>query len=454
MKKLKKKSIIGIIIVIIFLSYVKINSTSDRSPDSATSFSQEISRLHNSDTQALYGHSAFGVRGWSRQGDSITFSFDASSNIWVYAMDESQWNSFTEQNMLGTQLSTGASDSGIFSPQYESRWYIVFFNYHSYSVSVTYDVTFSPIIRITNPTSSTQIFTESELLVLWESYGGITGGITIDLYKGSSFIATLDDSTINDGYQYCQIPETCIDGINYRIRLASSSEVDYSDYFTIIQRKLIVSRPLAGAVFVPHTTGRIEWIGTGTSALVNIDLYANNSFLLNIVNETQDDDEFLWTVGLGTNYASDSHYQFRVEDAINPKYFDFGPNFTILSERFLTILNPIYNSSFKAGSSISVQWETDTPCDEVIIELIQNNNTIKQVITDNTLSYDLLIPSRVGGAKDYQIHITAADNSTFACSAFFTIIPRLRVPGYEISIVLVSFALVSLCFFIRKIKVR
>jgi hypothetical protein len=116
----------------------------------SASFSREFSKL--------YGHSAFGFRGYSRQGDSITYSFDASANIWVYAMDEPQWNSFTEQNMLGIHLLTAASGSGIFYPQYESRWYIVFINYHSYSVSVTCDVSSSPIIRITNPTSSTQIF--------------------------------------------------------------------------------------------------------------------------------------------------------------------------------------------------------------------------------------------------------------------------------------------------------
>jgi hypothetical protein len=207
-------------------------------------------------------------------------------------------------------------------------------------------------------------------------------------------------------------------------------------------------------VFVPHATGKIEWHGVGISSKVNIDLYANNSFLLHIVNDTPDDDEFFWTVWLGSNYASDSHYQIRIEDAQNPKYFDFSNNFTILSERFLTVLTPLNNSSFKVGSSISVQWETDTPCDEVIIELIKNNNTLKQVIADNILSYDLVIPSKVGGAKDYQIRITAVDNSTFAYSDYFTIIPKLRVPGYNIVVLILSIFLVSLCFTVRKGKTR
>jgi hypothetical protein len=118
------------------------------------------------------------------------------------------------------------------------------------------------------------------------------------------------------------------------------------------------------------------------------------------------------------------------------------------------VLNPLNNSSFKVGSSISVQWETDTPCDEVIIELIKNNNTLKQVIADNILSYDLVIPSRIGGAKDYQIRITAVDNSTFAYSDYFTIIPKLRVPGYNIAVLLLSIFLVSLCFMVRKGKTR
>ena len=395
---------------------------------------------------------------WARNGDSISYDFSTfpSAIMQGWAMTKNQFEDFKSSwEPVGVLLAESTSGSGTFSPSHEADWYIVFIKLDSGCTTFTYTIDFSPIIKITHPTSSTQILTESDLQILWDSHG-ISGGITIDLYKGSSYIATLEGSTSNDGIQYCQIPDTCIDGTNYRIKLTapSSSETDFSSYFTIIQRKLVVSRPLASYVFVPHATGRIEWHGVGTSSTVNIDLYANSTFLLPIANETQDDDEFFWTVWLGSSYASDSHYQIRIEDAQNHKYFDFRNNFTILSERFLTVLNPLNNSSFNAGSTISVQWENDTPCDDVIIELIRNNNTIKQELVDNIFSYTMKIPSRVEGAKDYQIRITAADNSTLAYSDFFTIIPKLRISGYNITMVISSFFLVSLCFMVRKLKNR
>jgi hypothetical protein len=455
-KNMNNKNKIGLILAGVLVMMI-IHTNYNSSEYTPNFISREVDNLHYAETETLFGHSAFGYIGWSRNGDSIDYSFIASANIWVYAMDESQWFSFTEGNMLGTLLSTDSAGMGVFYPQYEARWYIVFYNYHSYSVTFDYDVIFSPIIMITKPTSATQIYTESDLLVTWDSYD-VSGGITVDLYKGGSHITTLDSSTLNDGITYCTIPETCVDGNDYRIKLTapSTSEVDYSSYFSIIQRKLQLSQPKANNIFVPYSKGRIDWYSIGISSRVKIDLYANSSFLREITNDTENDMVFLWNVWVSDEYAhiTSSNYQIRIQDAINPKYFDISPNFTILSVRSLFIVSPTANTTVGAGDTLQVQWESDTPCTEVYIALLRGDIVIENVTARNTGSYDLPLSSRLGGDNKYKIQITAVDNSTSASSDFFTLIPKLRIPGYNITILFLSIICVLSLFYYKLLKTR
>lgn len=417
-----------------------------------------INDLTSSDTQNLLPHSMYGIRAWSRLGESISYNFSTSpaTTINIWAMDETQWYNSEPEDMQGTLLLSSESGAGTFFPQYEAKWLIVFHNYHSYSTILTYTVEFSPCIVITNPVQSTTIFTESDLRIEWETVH-ITGGIIIDLYKGASYLTTLDALTPNDGIEYCQIPEDCIDGSDYRIKLAapSSGEIDYSDPFSIIRRKIVVSRPKITHTFIPHTTERIEWYSYGTSSKVRIDLFLNNTHILEIANETADDTYHLWTVWQGSSYANitSSHYQIRIQDIINPKYVDFSSNFTITNEKYLTIRSPTSNSSFKAGNTMNLQWETDTPCEEIYIELLRGNTTVKKITVDNINSYKMIIPDKLGGDIDYRILITAVDNSASDISEYFTVSPKLRISGYNnITLLSISIILISICIYVLKFR--
>lgn len=417
-----------------------------------------LNELKNSWTHTMCENDVAYTSGWAKDGDSISFDFSTSpaSTMQGWAMDKKQFNDFLASfNPTGTLIAESMSGAGNFFPQYESEWYIVFIRLYSGCTTFTYRVDYSPCIIITRPTSSIRTFTESNLEVAWESEN-IAGGITIDLYKGSTYIATLDDLATNDGLEYCQIPEDCADGSDYKVKLTapSSNEADYSDAFSIIKRKVIVSRPKITHTFIPHTSERIEWYSYGTSSKVRIDLFLNNTQILEIASETEDDQQYLWTVWQGRTYENitSSHYQIRIQDVNNPKYVDFSSNFTITNEKHLIVLSPNSNSTFKAGSTIQVQWETDTPCDEVYIELLRENTIVKAITTGNTRSYNLGIPARLGGNNDYRILITAVDGSTSAYSEYFTIAPKLRIPGYNIPLLYASIVLVSIHIYILKHK--
>jgi len=419
-----------------------------------------LDELKNSWTHIMCENDVAYTSGWAKNGDSISFDFSTSpaSTMQGWAMDKSQFNNFlASSNPTGTLIAESMSGAGNFFPQYESEWYIVFIKLYSGCTTFTYGFDYSPCIIITRPTSSIRTFTESNLEVAWESEN-IAGGITIDLYKGSTYIATLDDLTPNDGIEYCQIPEDCTDGSDYKVKLTapSSNEADYSDAFTIIRRKVVVSRPKITHTFIPHTSERIEWYSYGTSSKVRIDLFLNNTQILEIASETEDDQQYLWTVWQGNSYSNitSSHYQIRIQDINNPKYVDFSSNFTITNEKYLTVLSPNINSTFKAGSTMQVQWETDTPCDEVYIELLRGNTTVKKITADNTHSYKMKIPYKLGGSDDYRILIAAVDSSTSGISEYFTIAPKLRIPGNNILFLYISIFLVSICICILKYKRR
>ncbi|KKK62742.1 hypothetical protein LCGC14_3001300, partial [marine sediment metagenome] len=96
---------------------------------------------------------------------------------------------------------------------------------------------------------------------------------------------------LNNGAEFCQIPENLEDGSDYRIKITglTSGEYDSSDYFTILKRKIEVYKPYKADILVPHTPYVIDWFSRGVSSKVRIDLYLNSTYLLEITNETDND---------------------------------------------------------------------------------------------------------------------------------------------------------------------
>ncbi|KKN02226.1 hypothetical protein LCGC14_1119880 [marine sediment metagenome] len=416
--------------------------------------------VKNSDVWSLCENDALGIGGWSKQGDSIYYNFSTSpsATIEVWALDKGEKNTFESTGTLsGIFLMSSGSGSGVFFPQYESKWYILFIKYTSGCTSVTYTVDFTPAIIVTSPSSSTTVFTESDLLVEWGSKS-MSELLKIELFKGTNFQATLETSTLNNGAEFCQIPENLEDGSDYRIKITglTSGEYDSSDYFTILKRKIEVYKPYKADILVPHTPYIIDWFSRGVSSKVRIDLYFNSTYLLEITNETDNDFYFTWNVWQGENYSTitDSHYQIRVQDRFTPKYFDFSPKFTITSERFLKILTPVVNSSYNSGQIMDITWETDSSAEYVSINLMRDSNTVLQISpsTGNTGSFEWRIPSNLKNYPNYTLYINTTDNSAHAYSERFTIKVINGISGYSLPLIATGIILIGLCIFLRNHK--
>ncbi len=417
----------------------------------------------HSGTHELCDHHVLPVDGWAEQGEIISFDFhtDPEHQIELWIMDNDEYDNFEEtDNLGGIHILTDSSATGEFIAVYESRWYVVFINPTSPCTMLTYNITFPPYIMITHPISTTNIAPGSDLKISWESnIGG--EGFKIDLYKGSSFITTINSFTINDGIEYWEIPENYEYGDDYNIKITAltSGEFDYSQEFSIKRVIINVFCPYGDRVLVPYTTQKIVWINTGLGPTVRIDLYLNSTLVLEITDEAPSGKEFYWEVWQGFEYSSFTYsdYHVRVQDVSDPSIFGFSTYFTITNVKYIDVLSPVVNSSYVTDDSINITWKTDTLCSIVHIELRAERKNIHNITAaSNNGEFIWKIPSSIKSNDRYQIFIRADDNSAWAYSNFFKIKHTdEQVPGFNPSIFLVSIILISVCIILRqKFKIK
>ena len=139
--------------------------------------------------------------------------------------------------------------------------------------------------------------------------------MTIELYKGSTRLCTISSSTSNDG-SYSWSVDDCDGGTgdDYRIKVTStsSSDYDYSGYFTIVAHQCLMSvtSPVSGTTWTEGDSRTITW-GTSMSGIcgsyVSLELYKMSSRQCTITSSTSEDGSYTWTVddcggGEGSDY--------------------------------------------------------------------------------------------------------------------------------------------------------
>jgi len=193
---------------------------------------------------------------------------------------------------------------------------------------------------------------------------------------------------------------------------------------------------------------RIEWIGTGIGEDIKIDLFLNSSHILNITSQTNTSLQyFWWYVWQGSNYSklTQSTYQIRIQDTNNPKYTMFSSNFTITNEKRLSVITPLRNTPYKAGSTMNIVWATDSPFDTVLIELKKEIILIQKIATViNTDSFNWTIPSNLKGGTNYYLTIKTTDNGAMGESNLFTIVPVLILMEFQAPLLTTSLILLAI----------
>lgn len=73
----------------------------------------------------------------------------------------------------------------------------------------------------------------------------------------------------------------------------------------------------------------VNWTSTGNLTNVKIDLFLNDSFVIEIVASTPNDGEYSWNIP--TNLTTSTLYKIWISDASNPLVYDFSNNFEIFA---------------------------------------------------------------------------------------------------------------------------
>ncbi len=463
--KLKKKILFLIILCSIFLFNVCFQEF-----DSGNHLvMNDLDNLKTSAMKGLNPDDFAELHGYADQYVDWSFSTLPSQTINVWALDPFQYSLFTSGiPASGYLLSTSSSGSGRLNVPEGNTWYIVFWNDEigSQYTIVSYTANFvgdsrPPSITVKKPSSTSTYQTGSNQVIEWSTQGSV-GNLKIELYKGTSLFSTVISSTSNDGQHNWKVPGNCPQASDYRIKItyiSNPSVNDYSSYFDIIEFKsIIILDPTNGSEVIPKTTHTIKWESTGSIGDVRIELYKGPSLLKEIKSRTDNDGSYSWVPCYyekgGYSYykiPEGSDYRIKIRDLSSSTY-NFSKYFTITNFKSLTVLEPNSTSSYKHGETMTIRWETDTPCETIIIKVYyrppgQAGADQKLILSDipNIGYYNWTIPMDLPHGNSFYFVVEATDKSVHEFSDNFTIGDPLlnAVPSYSLTLIIGVFLLMA-----------
>ena len=225
------------------------------------------------------------------------------------------------------------------------------------------------------------------------------------------------------------IPANQVAGINYRIRITSTTNAAYTDTsdanFTILAPTITVGVPSRREVWATGSTQTITWTyppgnpGVG----VKIELLKGgvlNSTITAAVNTgSGGNGSYSWTIP--GNPTLERLPGFRITSTTNAAYTDTSnANFTITGPPppTITVVTPNGWKNWAAGSTQTITWTyTGNPGSAVKIELLNAGSPsipyYAVVGSGGNGSYNLIIPANQVAGIDYRIRITSITNAAY-----------------------------------------
>ena len=281
-------------------------------------------------------------------------------------------------------------------------------------------------ITVTSPSGSDEWYTESTYSIRWSSNQAGTSA-TIELYKGDSYVSTMTHYVNNYGnnlYYSWFISSDILAGSNYRIKIISntySSVYDYSDYFSISERKITVNSPDNGDIWYIGSTYSINWNAGNAGNYVRIKLYKGGYYYSNIDTYAYNDGKFDWKIP--SNVAIGSNYKIRVESYQYTNVYDESDTFSI-DERYINVVNPNNQNIWFPNETYTISWNSKNAGENVEIKLYKNNVFASTIISDtpNNGNFNWEILDIFSADSDYKIRIKSRTYSTlYGDSNYFSI---------------------------------
>jgi fibronectin type 3 domain-containing protein/5-hydroxyisourate hydrolase-like protein (transthyretin family) len=163
--------------------------------------------------------------------------------------------------------------------------------------------------------------------------GEIEQDVKVLLFKGSTRVKIIEESTANNGQFDFTVPYNLQPGSNYRIKVKvlgrdCSSLKDFSDYFIIKIPPIKVTEPTGSTNWMRGQTHQINWTGGKPSKSVKINLLKAGAKVRTIVPSTPNDGTFNWPAP--NNLALGSDYQVKIVYLPNTALKDLSTNFRVI----------------------------------------------------------------------------------------------------------------------------
>ncbi|MCK4979180.1 MAG: hypothetical protein KAS62_02235, partial [Candidatus Delongbacteria bacterium] len=222
------------------------------------------------------------------------------------------------------------------------------------------------LISILTPNGGETV-TRGELFeITWTD--NITEGVKIELYEADIYHSTIIDSTGSDGSYDWTIPMD-ITGV-FKVKITSLDFVGVNDLsnstFEILAGAVIVLIPNGGEKLVRESLYEITWTDD-IPEFVSIELYENDAFYSTIIDSTESDGSYIWTVPADFYGA----FKIKIISTDYPSVYDLSDGtFDILTGR-VTVVSPTDGENLSLDSQYEITW-TDDLTEDVKIELYQN----------------------------------------------------------------------------------
>ena len=241
--------------------------------------------------------------------------------------------------------------------------------------------------------------------------------------------------------------------LNYTKLLVNLLLYDPSQY----DDSITVTSPNNSNLWETYSDYHITWTTTGVIDNVKIELYRNDIYVMDIVESTLNDGDFLWNIPAGL--VDSTQYQIKIYDAGNPSTYDFSEYFEILTPT-IQVIKPDGSSAWNLGTTYSINWTTTGTIANVKLELYLNNTFVLTIAssTPNDGHYSWLVLGTLGSSDLYQIKVSDVSKSAiYDYSENFRITSPFEpsaIPGYDLYILLICFTAISLLVLKKRLKFK
>ena len=318
---------------------------------------------------------------------SITWVSEPSSSRYIvhYSPDNgSSWNSVTNSTYSTNHTWTVPNDPS-------NQALIRVRDYNNTCIQDVSDAVFTiapptPIITVTNPNTSTTRYIGNTANITWTSAYLTSSFVTIEYtYDDGNTWNMIAPIVNNNGTYSWMTPETPSNLCRVRISEYNNPSVfdESNTNFTIAYPWIYVNSPNGGQVWKGCSSQTISWSHAGTSGSFRLWYSLNNGTSWSSI-ATTTASSYNWAQVVD---SPSDQVLIKVSDNNNPAYFDESNNtLTILKNVDIVITAPNGGENWEVGTNQNITWVSEPSSSRYIVHYSADNGNSWNSITNSTYS--------------------------------------------------------------------